>query len=144
VAQPAESWQALLRAHGLRVTAARAAVLDALVAAGEHPSADDIAAAAQHASPGMHRSTVYRTLDALERAGIVAHVHLGHGRATYHFGPAAHVHAACERCGAAVEVPPQVLDAVREWLAAEHGFTLDARHFALTGRCAACSGPRPR
>jgi Fe2+ or Zn2+ uptake regulation protein len=119
-------------------------VLDALVAAGEHPSADDIAAAAQRASPGMHRSTVYRTLDALERTGIVVHVHLGHGRATYHLGPAAHVHAACERCGAAVEVPPDVLDPVREWLAGEHGFTLDARHFALTGWCAACSELRPR
>jgi Fur family ferric uptake transcriptional regulator len=89
--------------------------------------------------PEVHLSTVYRSLDAFERLGVVTHVHLGHGRATYHLAEELHHHAVCEGCGAVVELPDDLLGAVVHRVRGEFGFEVDAHHFALSGRCAACA-----
>ena len=130
-----------LRAGGLRITAARRALVEALVAAGDagHATADDLADAVHRTHPDLHRSTVYRTLDALEQAGVVVHVHLGHGSAVYHLAEDRHLHLVCDACGDVVEVPESVLGPLRRRLATGFGFRLDAGHFALPGRCAACA-----
>ena len=74
---------ALIREQGERVTTARRALVTALVQAKGHVTADDLAVLVQKAQPDVHLSTIYRSLDALERIGVVDHVHLGHGRAVY-------------------------------------------------------------
>jgi Fe2+ or Zn2+ uptake regulation protein len=89
--------------------------------------------------PDVHLSTVYRTLDALEHLGVVTHVHLGHGRAIYHLTDELHHHAACERCGAVLELPDTILDDVQATLERSYGFELDAHHFAFVGRCRTCA-----
>ena len=88
-----------LRAEGGRVTTARRALILAMVAADGHMTAEDLAVSVQAAHPDVHRSTIYRTLDALERLGVVDHVHLGHGRAVYHLADEPHHHLVCEECG---------------------------------------------
>ena len=133
----------LLRARGLRVTTARRAVLTALMEAAGHVRAEDLAAAVQERHPDIHLSTVYRALEAFEEMGLVTHVHLGHGPSTYHLSDELHHHAVCEVCGAVVELPDDVLDAVATRVRAEFGFEVDARHFALAGRCAACATRSP-
>ncbi len=128
-----------LRASGVRVTDARRAVVTALVDADDHLTADDLAARVAGAEPDVHRSTVYRSLDALEKIGVVTHVHLGHGRAVYHLTERLHHHAVCEDCGAVVELPNDVLDDVQARLRRETGFEVDPHHFALVGRCRQCA-----
>ena len=128
-----------LRASGVRITAPRRAVVTALVEADDHLGADELAARVASAEPDVHLSTVYRTLDALERIGVVTHVHLGHGRAVYHLTDRLHQHAVCEDCGAVVELPDDVLDDVRARLRRETGFEVDPHHFALVGRCGSCA-----
>ena len=134
---PAEALERL-RALGLRVTTARRAVLEALLEADGHLRAEDLAAVVQDRHPDVHLSTVYRALEAFEEAGLVAHVHLGHGPSTYHLAEQLHHHAVCEVCGKVVELPDDVLDDVAQRVRSEFGFEVDARHFALAGRCAAC------
>ncbi|HEX4904268.1 MAG TPA: Fur family transcriptional regulator [Acidimicrobiales bacterium] len=128
-----------LRASGVRITAPRRAVVTALVEADDHLGADELAARVASDEPDVHLSTVYRTLDALERIGVVTHVHLGHGRAVYHLTDRLHQHAVCEDCGAVVELPDDVLDDVRARLRRETGFEVDPHHFALVGRCGGCA-----
>ena len=128
-----------MRAGGGRVTAARRAVVGALVGAGGHVTAEELAAAVQANDPDVHLSTVYRTLDALEQLGVVDHVHLGHGPAVYHLTEEAHHHLACEACGAVIEVPANVFAPVTRRLATDYGFVIDRHHFAVVGRCAACA-----
>lgn len=128
-----------VRASGVRVTAARRAVVTALTDAEDHLTADELAARVALVHPEVHRSTVYRTLDALERLGVVTHVHLGHGRAVYHAADRLHHHHAfCEECGAVVELPDDVLGDVERRLRDEEGFQVDSHHFALVGRCRLC------
>src|SRR4051794_21392410 len=99
-----------LQAGGGRVTTARRALIGAMVAAQQHVTADDLATSVQAAHPDVHRSTIYRTLDALERLGVVDHVHLGHGRAVYHLADEPHHHLVCEECGDVIEVPDDTFD----------------------------------
>ncbi|HLU42835.1 MAG TPA: Fur family transcriptional regulator [Microthrixaceae bacterium] len=129
---------ALLRQRGGRVTAARRAVVEALLDGAEHLTADDVVEIVQASHPEVHRSTVYRTLDRLEQLGAVTHVHLGHGPSTFHLAHRPHHHAVCEVCGAVIEVPWDALDGLADQLRREHGFELSHQHFALSGRCAAC------
>lgn len=143
-ARRADAATARLRERGERVTKARRALIDVLAHCDDHLSADDIAdRMGDDDSPAVastHRATVYRTLDALVRAGIVAHVHLPHGAATYHLVDTdrAHLHLLCRECGQIIDAAPDLLDDVRERLESSAGFRLDPDHVALTGWCPAC------
>ena len=139
VREQAEPILGLLRAQGGRVTTSRRAILETFLGVGGHVTAADLTARVQTGQPDVHESTVYRFLDELERLGVVDHVHLGHGPAVYHLASDAHHHLVCARCGTVVEVPEEVFAEVRSRLEQDFGFTLQPRHFAVTGRCRACS-----
>jgi Fur family transcriptional regulator, ferric uptake regulator len=131
-----------LRARGLRLTSSRQRVL-AAVAALEHGTPEEIHARLRaEAGPGgaaPDTSTVYRTLELLERLGLVWHTHLGKGAPVYHAAQHPHLHVVCQSCGQISSADPAVLDGAAERLAAELGFTLDVGHVALSGTCRACS-----
>jgi Fur family ferric uptake transcriptional regulator len=104
-----------------------------------HATPDEIAERVRETASGVNISTVYRTLELLEELGLVTHTHLGHGAPTYHPAEDAdHLHLVCRHCGRVEEVPPAVLDQAAQRIASEHGFTVDATHFAIFGTCAAC------
>jgi Fe2+ or Zn2+ uptake regulation protein len=130
----------MIRDHGARVTSARRALVTALVQTKGHVTADDLAALVQKAQPDVHLSTIYRSLDALERIGVVDHVHLGHGRAVYHLADEPHQHLVCEVCGAVVEVPDATFAKLSDTLRRRYGFAIRPNHFAVLGRCRACAG----
>lgn len=135
-----ETILALVRERGGRVTTPRRAIVQALVDANDHVTADDIAAAVQRAHPDVHQSTVYRTLDTLTELGVIDHVHLGHGPAVYHFTGEAHHHLVCQDCGRVVQLPLSVLRPLQTRIARDYDFDLDATHFALAGHCGSCRG----
>ena len=132
-----------LRENGGRITTARRALVTALVEAEGHVTADDLAELVQRSHPDVHRSTIYRTLDALEDLDVVDHVHLGHGRAVYHLSDDRHHHLVCDRCGSVVQVPEAVVAPLRDQLVDGYGFVVNGRHFALPGVCRACSALTP-
>ena len=139
VRDEAEPILALLRARGGRVTTCRRTILETFLGIGGHVTAEALTAQVQTAQPDVHESTVYRFLDELERLGVVDHVHLGHGPAVYHLSSDAHHHLVCDGCGSVVEVPDEVFAGLRGRLQADFGFSLEPRHFAVTGRCEACT-----
>ncbi len=131
-----------LRSEGLRITAARRAICEALASnVGEHLDATELRERAE-ATSGVRidQSTVYRTLDVLERLDVLHHVHLGHGPAIVHLtGERDHQHLVCEGCGRTVDIPPDEVSAVFGELAAAYGFAeVQGTHFALVGVCSAC------
>ena len=133
-------WHAELRARGYRLTPQRQLVLEAVATLG-HATPDEIADRVRATASGVNISTVYRTLELLEDLGLVTHTHLGHGAPTYHAADDAdHLHLVCRECGGIEEVAPTVLDSAAQRIAADHGFAVDASHFAIFGTCAACRG----
>ncbi len=137
-----------LRARGLRLTPQRQQVL-AAVAALDHATPEAIGARLrERAGPGgaaPDTSTVYRTLELLERLGLVWHTHLGKGAPVYHSSEHPHLHVVCASCGEISSADPGLLDAAAERLAADLGFTVDVGHVALSGTCRRCreSGDTP-
>ena len=94
----------LLRARGERMTGPRRVVLRALAENPGHHSADDVARLVATLDDTVHRSSVYRCLEALCGLGVVQHVHVGHGTTVYHLAEGESVHAQCRHCGALVSV----------------------------------------
>ena len=129
----------MIRAKGGRLTTCRRAIVTELASAPEHLTADDLAERVQATSPDIHRSTIYRSLGDLEELGVVDHVHLGHGRAVYHLADELHQHLVCEVCGAVMEVPDEVFEPLAERLRDGFDFHLTPGHFAVLGRCSACT-----
>lgn len=127
-----------LTGGGGRRTSSRQAIVEALVGAGGHITADELAAEVQGRLPTVSLSTVYRTLDALEESGVVDHVHLGHGRAIYHLADDDHQHLVCEVCERVEELPPDRLEGFLGMLERDFGFDVDRRHFAIVGTCRRC------
>ncbi|MBU2074947.1 MAG: transcriptional repressor [Actinobacteria bacterium] len=123
----------------------RRAVIDALSRAEGHPTVEQITADIAERWPGIHLTTVYRTLETLAEVGVVTHVHLASGTA-YHLadsagGMPAHVHAQCRTCHRVIDLPDDVLDDVRRRLDRSAGFRLDPHHVALSGLCRDCAEP---
>jgi Fur family ferric uptake transcriptional regulator len=132
----------VLRARGLRLTAQRQLVLEAVYSLG-HATPDQVHATVAKTAAGVNISTVYRTLELLEELGLVSHTHLSHGAPTYHaMTEDAHVHLVCRVCGGVDEVAPTVLDGVVATLRADPGFRVDVGHVALFGECGACAADR--
>jgi Fur family ferric uptake transcriptional regulator len=138
---PAAPLAERLHASGLRLTSQRRAVLDAVVAL-PHATPEAIGARLRElAGPGgaaPDTSTVYRTLEVLERLGVVWHTHLGKGAPVYHAAEHPHLHVVCQSCGAVASADPALLDSAAERLAADLGFTVDVGHVALSGTCRDC------
>jgi Fur family ferric uptake transcriptional regulator len=135
---------AAVRARGLRLSAARRLVLHALAVADGPMSAEQIAAGVGGRMPRSDLASVYRNLDVLERAGIVGHVHLGHGPGAWALragGPRAYL--ACERCGDYRVVPARELAAVRAHIRRAFGYDAAFDHFPVVGLCASCAGATP-
>jgi Fur family transcriptional regulator, ferric uptake regulator len=128
----------MLRAKGLRLTAQRQLVLEAVHELG-HATPDQVHAKVSKVAAGVNITTVYRTLELLEELGLVTHAHLSHGAPTYHsVGEAQHVHLVCRACGALTEMPSAMLTQLAGTLDAEYGFLLDIGHVALFGVCVGC------
>jgi Fur family ferric uptake transcriptional regulator len=129
----------VLRSRGLRLTAQRQLVLEAVYSLG-HATPDQVHGAVSRTAAGVNITTVYRTLELLEELGLVTHAHLSHGSPTYHAaGEDQHVHLVCRDCGEVDEVAPSMLDDLVRTLEGERGFRVDIGHVALFGVCARCT-----
>ncbi|MDU0313341.1 Fur family transcriptional regulator [Phycicoccus sp. M110.8] len=129
-----------LRAQGLRMTSQRRRVLDVVTREG-HVTPDRVVAlvAADGGQP-LAASTVYRSLEALESLGVVAHTHLDHRAPSYHLADhAGHVHLVCRRCGRVEECPEAFATEFVGNVLAASGFVADVTHMAVHGECAECS-----
>lgn len=119
------------------MTPQRQLVLDAVHEL-DHATPEQICAHVQRSAPAVNITTIYRTLDLLDRIGLVRHTHLGHGAPTYAAHEHQHVHLVCHHCGAVEELPTEMMDELVTSLAGRSGFALDVSHLALSGLCSTC------
>jgi Fur family ferric uptake transcriptional regulator len=129
---------AAVRARGLRLSSARRAVLQALFGGAGPRTAEEIARGAT-GHPGCDLASVYRNLEVLEAAGVVRHLHVGHGAGLYLPAADATELVVCERCGARADIDPRVTADVRAAVRAATGFVARFDHFPLAGLCPRCA-----
>lgn len=122
------------------MSTARSVVLTALANNPGQWTADEIVGFVAKIDPTVHRSSVYRALEAFVPLGVITHVHVGHGTTVYRLADDPRLYAQCRVCGAFVDLPAAALDNVAQALADTYGFRLDPTHVALSGTCADCVG----
>lgn len=133
----------LLRSRGLRLTAQRQLVLEAVLRLG-HATPEQVHQAVCRTAAGVNITTIYRNLELLEGLGLVTHTHLSHGAPTYHApGKRSHLHLVCHRCGKVSDAPLELMRPLAAELATRRGFTVDIGHMALFGTCADCAAADP-
>ena len=129
-----------LRQQGYRLTPQRLQVLQVIKAQGQHMTAEEIHAAILPQQPFLDIATVYRTLQWLQSVGLVAPISLGDGKLhfEYHKRGEHHHHLVCQQCSQQIQIPDDLFTTLKDDLRQRYGFTLQADHLALPGRCAAC------
>ena len=126
-----------VRATGLRLTAARRLLLEALWDASEPHSAER---RSELAGNGTDVASVYRNLEAFERIGLIRHFHVGHGPGLYaRTSLGAREYLICDACGKLQAVEPGRLDAVRALIRRDFGHEASFTHFPIAGRCRDCA-----
>jgi Fur family transcriptional regulator, ferric uptake regulator len=129
-----------LRERGFRLTPQREMVLSAMHDIEGLATVDEIYTRVQVQSSAVDISTVYRTLELLQEFQLVACVDAGDGQHRYELlgihGP--HIHLVCQACGQVSGIDLQEAGPLAEHLKAQHGFTADLDHLAISGLCRAC------
>ena len=133
-----------LRRAGLRVTAARLAVLSVLDGVNRHLDADDVADAVRRRLGSLSTQAAYDNLRALTEAGLVRRIELAGGPARYEVRVGDnHHHLMCPRCGATADVDCIVGEAPCLEPVETHGFRVQEAQVTFLGLCPACQAAGP-
>lgn len=136
--ETATDHEALLREHGLHVTAQRLAVLSA-VAAGPHGTADDIDKVVRAELGAVSRQAVYDALGILTEKGVLRRIQPAGSSARYEDRVGDnHHHLICRRCGRMVDVDCAVGYTPCLTAADDSSYEIDEAEVIYWGRCPEC------
>ena len=121
------------------MTPQRMMILEAVEAAEDHISTEEIYTRVCMRYPHLNISTVYRTLELLKEQGLVTETDMGDGRVRYHsIKKGHHHHLVCQKCGQIIDLDESVLASLKSALSKEYGFYADLKHLAIFGCCSQC------
>ena len=128
-----------LRGAGLRVTAARVALLET-VRAGDHLGVEAVASGVRDRVGHISLQAVYEALHALTAAGLIRRIEPA-GSPPRFEGRVGdnHHHLLCRSCGVVVDVDCAVGEAPCLTASDDHGFLIDEAEVVYRGLCPACS-----
>lgn len=139
-----QSWLDKLQDSGFRVTSARLAVVEILVASHRMLTANQIYDLARGSHTELGLVTVYRTLDRLESLGVIQRVHLDGGCHSYIAAPQGHRHLLiCQSCGWVEYFDGDDLQPLMDDLGRQLDFSIRGHWLELFGICSACRESKP-
>ena len=131
-----------LRGAGLRVTAARVALLES-VRDGDHLEVEAIAAAVRDRIGHVSLQAVYEALHALSAAGLIRRIEPAGSPARFEGRVGDnHHHVVCRSCGAVADVDCAVGEAPCLTASDDHGFSIEEAQIIYWGLCPGCSDAR--
>ena len=136
--EPAVDNHALLRQHGLQVTAQRLAVMRA-VSDRPHSTADDIDSLVRAEIGAISRQAVYDTLGTLTDKGVLRRIQPAGSPARYENRVGDnHHHLICRVCNRMVDVDCAVGETPCLTAADDYGYDIDEAEVIYWGRCPEC------
>jgi Fur family ferric uptake transcriptional regulator len=131
-----------LRGAGLRVTAARVALLET-VRDGDHLDVEAIASGVRDRVGHVSLQAVYDALHALTAAGLVCRLEPAGSPARFEGRVSDnHHHVVCRSCGVVADVDCATGEAPCLTASDDHGFSIDEAQVIYWGLCPACSTAR--
>ncbi|WP_369974634.1 peroxide-responsive transcriptional repressor PerR [Paraliobacillus sp. X-1268] len=127
-----------LKESGVRITPQRHAVLEFLISAEIHPTADDIYKALEGKFPNMSVATVYNNLRVFREIGIVRELTYGDSSSRFDYNTTKHYHIICDSCGKIVDFHYPSLDEVESLAEQVTGFDVSHHRMEIYGICSSC------
>jgi len=144
----AGTWQNRIRGCGRRWTASREAVLRCLSKTNRHLSPKEIYREITRLYPGIGLTTIYRTLELLDRMGLLHQLRIGDGQVRYGLKSEDiedhHHHLICTECGRIIDYTDFIeeeLELIRKTeaaLARKHNFRIMDHNIEFYGLCMKC------
>ena len=138
----AERAGARLAAAGYRHGGARSRLIEMLSNQHCALSAVELQAALEDGDRRVSRASIYRILEELERAELVARIEVGQGIVRFEplrHGAGHHHHLVCESCGKVEAFEDDRLEQALRRVEQQTGYSVAGHDVILRGACAACS-----
>ena len=146
-------WSGRFRGCGYRITLGREVILDVLMKAEKHLSAEDIYQKIHSAHPAVGLTTVYRTLELLVNMGLVFKFDFGDGRARYELAEGSkkshhHHHLVCNDCKRIVDYTDFINEEIElhkkteKGLSQKYNFDITNHIIQFYGLCDECKKKR--
>jgi Fe2+ or Zn2+ uptake regulation protein len=129
-----------MRARGFRVTPQRTIILETIAHMGGHLSAQQVHHEASKRLPGLNLATVYRTVESLQKSGLVDIFSTTQEPLQFSLRDPEqpHAHLVCRSCGKVQQVDGPQLEALHHVLREIAAFEIDPHHLTLEGLCMDC------
>ncbi len=133
-----ESVYEYLAEHGLRRTAQREAIIQAVLATQEHFHAEELLDMARRLDASVSRATVYRTLPLLVRSGLLRELDLG--KDVTYYDPnfvdhPTHNHLICIDCDKIIEFEDPNMELLENCITRRLGFSPTNKIVRIEGHC---------
>ena len=126
--------------RGFRMTPQREVLLRLLSQTRTHPTADELFRKVRRQLPSVSHATVYRNLQELVRARLIATLERAGGPIQYDANPDDHHHFVCTRCGRVTDIYlSEVEYAIDEERSGMTAARIDRAELQLHGLCVACA-----
>lgn len=120
-----ETLEAQCAAKGMRMTDQRRVIAQVIEAAADHPDVEELYRRASRIDARISLSTVYRTVNLFEEAGLVTKHDFKDGRARFELIPDEHHdHLIDIRSGKVIEFRNEEIEAIQEVIAKRLGYRL--------------------
>ncbi len=132
-----------LKARGFKLTPQRRLIVDIIHGSGDHVTAEEIITRVKSEMPGVNKSTIYRTLETLEKTGCIVKSGAGDH---FIFHPAEeghHHHLLCASCHKTIECDEDLFAPLEKILKEKYGFKASFKHLVISGLCQECSKNNP-
>ena len=122
-----------------RMTRQRRIILEELQKPGRHFSADEVFTAVRQRIPNISLATVYRNLEVLAEAGLIAQFVTSDGLRRYDVGPRRHYHFYCVECGGIWDLSADLFPDFEAIAKGTSGFRILGHVLEFEGICSNCS-----
>lgn len=132
-----------MKSKGYKLTPQRRAVLDVIIEnEGKHLSTEEVYDIVKKGCPEIGLATVYRTLQLLEKIGVVSKLNFDDGCNRYelvHSDEAhQHHHLICNVCGTVEEVEDVLLESLENKVETKYNFKITNHDVKFYGVCKKC------
>lgn len=127
-----------LEKEGLRKTAPRDAIIEAVFNTKEHFTADRLLEMARARDPGVSRATIYRTLPLLVKSGMLKEMDFGRDQKYYdpnYIDHPHHNHLICMDCDKIVEFEDLNIDTLENCITKRLGFSPEKKFVRIEASC---------
>ena len=126
-----------------RNTIQKQLVLEAICALKNHPTVDEVYKYIAEKYPGISKGTVYRNINTLVNAGMLARIVCPSGPDRFDDVTQKHYHINCKQCGCFVDVPLDYHSHLDNLVSDLTGYKIDSHDIVFNGLCPVCRQTLP-